>query len=83
MEWAEDVSKNFALCSQIKLPVSPRTANITLSGLTKIFIIVKLQSLEICLFHIEQSLYKMNISDISGILKIFKNTLQTKQNKGF
>lgn len=68
MKWAEDVSKNFALRSRIKLPVALRIANIMLSGTTKIFISVKLQSLEIHLFHINHSLYKVNISAISGKL---------------
>lgn len=80
MKWAENVSKNFAFCSQIKLPVRPRTADIMLSGITKILISVKLQSLEICLFHTEHGLYKVNTSAIFGkLLEDFKNIFQTKQ----
>lgn len=84
MKWAEGVSKNLALCTQLNLPVGPRIANIMLSGVTDILINGNLQSLEIHLFHIEHSLYKVNFSAIFGkLLKIFKNIFQTKQNKDY
>ena len=72
MKWAQGVSYNFALCTQVNLPVSTVITNIMLSGKTDLEINIKLLSLEIQLFHIKYSLYKVTISAIFGkLLKIF------------